>query len=531
MEKRRRAPGLIPIAVAVLLALVASSLLVGGPDDEARSRAASATERSSPAAPVVSVSATHLDAEQADDATRDPGTAVVEPREPLAPPSPASAGSPTRHALRPARGLVRDGVTGRPIANAWLTWRGGPDLYAKRLELPPSLTATTDADGRFELRRPVVGGMLGSLMHAGAEGYGWTVVRPGLQDQVVIDLLPMATLEVRHRLDVRLDGALVFVGPLGSIPPFGLGRWQREGGALVYEFTRLPAGPVRVELLGRTIASGALEPGERTVLELAADGYVKLTGTIEAGGHAVHGVTLRPVLPDVDPDARVNVMTPLGQFDVGLLPGRYRARVEVYTPDGEARIAWLPGTIDVAPSTRSLALRVPDANEPVEVILPAESASPVWLVAFDPAGEAVSLQEVGEGRFVGAAPAGRYAVFGDGFLGELTLPAGAPVVLEREVVPLRLRWRVPAELGEREALSVRAALFPAPFESYEVHYFATLEVGASVEGRAVRGDAHDLALPRAGAYVLVGETELGPFRAAVDVPIGGAEVVVDLTPR
>jgi hypothetical protein len=260
-----------------------------------------------------------------------------------------------------------------------------------------------------------------------------------------------------------------------------------------------------------------LAPGSTTRLELPDPAY----GTVETDAvpRSWSGIVLDPQVGggardlEVGPPARV----PAGRYDVSLRYGSLRVR--------------LPN-VEVPPGGR---VRLPAGPElhPVEVVLRSEPPFATSLVvvlqldADDPRrGHGGFFEAHDAGRFRGELPRGRYAVLTRASLvGELTIPASGPLVVDAAPFTATLRFQGPPSLRPGEALrgranvAARALTAQVPYENSPGNF----QVVAGPEpGEPV---TFELALP--GAYVVRGVTDLGPFAVPVELA-PGREVIVTI---
>lgn len=446
--------------------------------------------------------------------------------------------------IRGVRGLVRDAATRAPIPGAWLTWRY-PDptsceqvLGAGARRGDSRTGMVTDAQGRFAVKRLADGDLIAPTLFAVASGYAVASTRPRLSEDVVIELEPMGTLEVLLRdVPQELEPGRPYVDVEPTDDPARevtlAGRSWRDG-TRVYRAPHLARGEYRVRLLGRDVGVVAVEPGHTARLELTLPRSVDVQGVITGfDGHAwlrlghPDGRMYGPSPMPFETDDWVGHLTIKDGRVSGLVhEGRYVA--VLIDPLGTERR--LPDLVDVRDG-HSLVLRAPEVGPSVEVRVRANGVvvrgGGVALVPLD-GGEDRSGRDLlclGEGE--GHAGPGRYAVFvGALFAGEVVLPAG-PTMIDTSPFSAAVRWGLPDALRDDEVLRGRRVVIPevvARDPSLRRRY-------AEAAGELIRcsraSPTSSIPLYVPGRYLLMGETDLGPFEAWVDLT-PGVEVFVPL---
>lgn len=449
--------------------------------------------------------------------------------------------------IRGVRGLVRDAATHAPIPGAWLTWRH-PDPWACEQVLGAGARRgdsrtgmVTDSGGRFAVERLADGDVeVASTLFAVATGYAVASMRPGLREEVVIDLEPMGALEVLVR---NVPSELLQDEPmLGRVRvarrddpareiPLMVQRWHE--GARAYRAAHLTRGGYGVRLLGRDVGVVAIEPGQTARLEVELPAVVDVQGVITGvEGHAWvrlghpdgHWYGPSPGSSETsDWTGHLSIVD--GRVSGSVHEGRYVA-VLIDQRGTERR---LPDVVEVREG-RPLALRAPDVGVPVAVRVRANGVEVDGGIALvpldlreDPCGpDLLYLEQRG-----GHAGPGRYGVFlGHDFAGEVVLPAG-PVVLDVTPFEASVRWGLPAALREDEVLRGRLVVVPeALARDAALRRRYTAAAGERLRcGRTSPTTSIRLHVP--GRYLLTGETDLGPFELWVDLA-PGVEVVVPL---
>lgn len=436
-------------------------------------------------------------------------------------------------ALGPARGVVVERGSGRPIPGAWITWRAPPPGLVDSVFASPSLLAAgqgliSDAQGEFELARLADDEAPAWEVHAVAPGYAPGRARAGLGGQVRVELTPAGGLEVRLRTPLPVGSELALRGPDGA-------RWTApEAGDLrAWVLTRLGAGRWEVWIDGALTGEARVEAGRQAWVEVTPPPQEALAG-------AVVGLE-----PEELEGARLELRRSGARRSVALdREGRFADRA----PRGRWA-AWVIGPLVELPlgpggdpgepltvGEAGPALRLtPPARDAVQVELDdpqAAEGDELALIALadGPARGAVGVVRLRRGArgLTGQARAvrGPQAVLvGGAFVGEVTLPQAGPLALGSRPVTLAVRWRWPEGLGAEERMRGRAALLPralpetvatrleaelaVPFQAGPAT--PTLELGASCPGD----------------YVLRGQSDLGPFQREVRLPLA-EELVVDL---
>lgn len=451
--------------------------------------------------------------------------------------------------IRGVRGLVREARTGLPIAHAWLTWQPpgiGADEWLDRLG--PEDVATgmvTGADGRFDVDRLPDDEQVSSTLYAVASGYAAIGLRPGLREEVVFDLVPMGSLEVRITgltpLDPTWDrpGSVspgrvppaVTIEPVPEDPTRPAAAALVDPRSVVARAARLAPGRWRVSFRGAAPQVVEVSAGGTAVVELTLAPAEEITGTVAGcssgvlllaeadGGGAPHRFALTE-----------------GSFRGRLRAGRYRATLEL-DEDGDGSRETerkVPDVVEVRPGESRLLVQAPARGDQVQVALtraglPYRSAG-LGLVALDEAnqGSLIALFPDAErpGLHRGEAPAGRYALFEEGRLlaSDLPIPT-AGVVVASDRAAVQVRFLVPSTLRSHESLRGVVALVPQLLQGDAARRFRwaeTARFGLTRDAAVVT-----LQIVAPGRYLLTGETDLGPFEAWVDLA-PGVEVTVPL---
>jgi hypothetical protein len=421
-----------------------------------------------------------------------------------------------RISLRGVRGLVRDAITGAPIEGAWITWAvPTPDACETTFdELHADDFAgemVTDAEGRFEVTRLADDAGPRPTLYAVARGHATASLRPGLRQDVIFDLQPMATLELHAPPNGRR--VILEALPAERAPALDLAA------ASVMVVSHLAPGRWRARLaVSREWTEVTLTPGERRRLELAAPP----TGEVDV--RALEGFSTAFLVSD----DMWSVELPL-LAETPVLPaaaGRYVA------------VAWRGqalldlGDVEMRPGERVQLIPPRQPLSAVSLALrwsrPPEDKEPMLhLLRIDGRDLAILDRQGDDGPYVGPAPAGRYLVFhGSLPLAELSLPAARQVQLACDPVTVALRFQTPAALREGEALRGRVALVPLAatrLPRWQQENMAWHEV-EFLAGPGREPATVEVVLT--GPYVLRGETDLGPFEVTVD--LAATEVVVPL---
>ena len=200
---------------------------------------------------------------------------------------------------RPVRGTVSDGVTGLPIADAWVSVGFTDPTFLLGAGMPP-WESRTDAKGQFELS-------------------GVPIVQLGNGQ---MGLYPIVCAHRDHRsggTGSLVRGELLPVLPTSG-PPLEVGILLQPG-----------AGERSIR--GRVVHEGASVGGVPVSLTFVDpdDGAPAATGSIGSPG----------LLPLAMVPGAVQVTDPSGEFEFNSLsPGRYRVHAAYFPDDG-----WVPGTL------------------------------------------------------------------------------------------------------------------------------------------------------------------------------------------
>lgn len=440
--------------------------------------------------------------------------------------------------LRGVRGLVRDARTRRPIAGAWITWRVPPPEVCEEVlgraalvDDPAGAGLISDARGRFDVERLPDDEAPSFTLCAVARGYAPATLRPGLREEVVFDLSPAGALDVRvdEPVDLVLEPASAeAAGPVALAVP----RGQRGAdGPQRWVVRHLAPGPWRALLGGREVAAGHVVEGQTSRLQVSLPPWVEVEGRL-SGEEGLTSVTFS--LIEGEP-AR-----PAGSFTLEdeRFSGRLRAgRYVVHAHDAQDTARRAPGLVEVVPGMAPLRLEVSPADVLVEVratIGGVTVRDGLGLVALDlpeddPAGgDLIRLAWVGpDGLHVARAPTGRYALFDGQALvaAEVVVPAGGPLVVHADLAACWVRVLLPPALRDEEVLCVRAALLPevlARRPALRARFLAQDPIERQVSRAAPR---FELRVLRPGRYLLVGQSDLGPLEAWVDLSPGGEATV------
>ncbi len=443
-------------------------------------------------------------------------------------------------AIRPAVGTVVDARTSAPIPGAWITWRLPPPEVAAevlvmtaRAERLPEQTMLTDARGRFELDRlPDDAGFLAPRVFVSARGYASASALPGLARDIVIALVPAGGLAIEVDADPAPDRVIVEVRAASPDPDPDL-----EALLLALDPVRVPA-----ELRG-------LPPGRYRVSVVGAPEAVSVAVEVRAG----ETTTARFELPTTRVHGRI-----VGA-GLALLVERTTGAERPIEHVGESYELVLPrgGRWDVLAVNEAQ-----DARRIAELLLDApEVALDLDLDGEDRPGDAARIVVHVDGRplaaprlglvrldgpdAVTARPApdlpgaydaelgpGRWAVFDDErWLGEVVDPVGrSSVALDARRRSVVVRLTAPADLGDDERIRVGVALVPEPLlERPDLRAQFLRPGGSAAWSERVGPDGALLELPVhvPGRYVLIVESDLGPWQRSITVP-GDPEVEVVL---
>lgn len=541
----RSAPALVVFALVGAAATVV--WLAREDDDPTRERARAAHEATHARAPRVDLSpggeSPAAIAEAIERARAPgPGEGARTPEVTPAPRDEGGRGVDPPPSLRGVRGLVRDARTKAPIPGAWIAWRVPPPEVCDRVFSDPATLQgagglVTDAQGRFDVDRLPDDEQPSSTLTAVARGYAPASVRPGLREEVVLELAPSGSLEVV--IDEPLDVVLELAS--GAAPARVALRARREAdgrpaaGPLRWRVDWLQPGRWCALLDGREVAATDVVEGQTARLVISAPPWVEVEGTV-LGADPRGVVHLTPV--DGDPAVPgAGLVLADGRFAGSLWPGRYAVSLEKAASWSERRV---PGVVEVVPGMPPLVLQVPPASERLEVLLAQDgqptSSDGLGLVALDLpeddpfGGDLVHLEPTGEpGVHAGSAAPGLYALFdGDLLLApSVVLPAAGRLGVDRREATCRLRFALPPELRQDEVLRARVVLIPEVLARRPAlrARFATQGHVDAVVSHASPSVAVSLGHP--GRYLLVGESDLGPLEAWVDLTPGG-EVTVRL---
>ncbi|MCA8922417.1 MAG: carboxypeptidase regulatory-like domain-containing protein, partial [Planctomycetes bacterium] len=448
-----------------------------------------------------------------------------------------SAGEPgpapvaDRPPLRGVSGLVRDAQTQLPIPGAWITWRLPPPAVVEQVLADPGFSdprfaMISDAAGRFAVER-LPDDLPGSFtLFAVAPGYAYRALTVGLARELVVELTPMGTLEVRVR---------------GEDPP-RVSLTSREHAAIARELpawgddptafriAHLPPGVYGVRLESDPSGSGAevvVLAGQLTRVELTQPPRERLAGRVAAhGGGPLAGASLAFV--HAETFARVEVeVDAAGDFACRLPAGRYAAFV--VHGDSERRVGELvepgrgPLLLEPGPSASDSRLRLTCAGGPLRSrsLGIARVDAPLTSLLF------LSPDPSEPGVYVCAAEPGRYALF-DGvcFWGVVPLPGSPTLDLSPRTLEVELGL---GDLEAGERVRGELALVPLPLLEGRPDLAARLPALFAREFVASRDRARlRVPLGAAGAYVLVGQSDLGPFRERVDLTSGEPVVRCEL---
>ncbi len=452
---------------------------------------------------------------------------------------------PEGTSLRGLRGVVRDGATGEPIAGAWVSWRAprlemlGAVLAAADPATPrfrperfssPGFGALTDAAGRFVLSRLPDDADPASLLWAVAADHAVVVTRPGLAAEVAIELQRAATLTVS--VPPSPDGWEASPGLVASAPsdpayqtelldrldPDAEGPQRDE-----HVFPCLAPGAYEVTLHGEVRLAVSLAPGEERRVALDPPARLHVTGIVIGAEARARGARL--VLRDRASGARKTIrLDAEGRFDARLRPGRYTPLLGA-SDGSERRLD--PNEIAAAGEHR---LQPATTTAPIAVHVEAADGQP-WsgpalvLVALEgePA-ERFALASAGApGAFQARVSPGRYALLaGRDVLAASVDVAEATLVVRLAPRSLHIAWTLPPELASDESLRAVVTLLPESLGDRP-------ELQEQGERRlliAVADPVSVLEVPGGGGrFVLAGRTDLGAFRAAIEVPSGGADEV------
>lgn len=446
-------------------------------------------------------------------------------------------------AIRGVRGLVREAASGRPIAGAWVTWRYPHPQICEEVFASGSLREAgagemvTDAEGRFDLQRLPDDEGVASTLFAVARGFGVAALRPGLREEVVFDLERGGTLEVHLRGPERLGheqsrpATTWGTGPVSIEPAdepagaFNLGEFpgQRDG-RWIYRAPNLARGDYRVRVLGRDVGVTTIEPGATRIVEATHPADLVVTGTLAGREDDDAEVILRALdwlaLHSLEVDGA-------GGLSGTASEGRFAAAL--YNAAGSE---WPLGEVEVRAGGPPLRLEAPPRGDPVEVMLRGarEAVRTLGLVALDQ-GDLVALtpDPARPDVNVGRARPGRHALLdGPTLLGLLTLPAGGLLVVDATPFTAAVRFELPRALRPNEVVRGRAALVPEVLAGRPRLRAEIVESWARTLRLSHDAPRLEVELVVPGRYLLVGETDLGPFEAWVDLA-PGAERVLELS--
>ncbi|MCO5168672.1 MAG: hypothetical protein M9894_20210 [Planctomycetes bacterium] len=546
MTGRRHGPALVIVA---LVSAAALGVWLLGEGEAGRGGGRAGRGPAPREAPRVDLEPGASPAAKADAVERARGTGGVGGADGERPGDPAQAPGAERRevdpppAIRGVRGLVREAATGRPIAGAWVTWRYPHPRACEAVFASGSLLVegtgemVTDAEGRFDVQRLPDDLGVASTLFAVAPGFGVAALRPGLREDVVFDLERGGTLEVRLRGPERLGHQQSRPGTTWGTGPVSIERADDPAGAVnlgefpgqhddrwVYRAPNLARGDYRVRVLGRDVGVSTIEPGATWIVEATHPADVEVTGTLagredddaEVILRALDGVAIHSL--GVDGAGRLSGMASEGHFSAAL-----------YNANGSERPL---GEVEVRAGGPPLRLEAPPAGDQVEVMLRGarEAARVLGLAALEQGeqGDLVALApdparpDVHVGR---ARPGGHALLDGPTLLTTLTLPARGPLVVDATPFVGVVRFELPRALRPEEVVRGRVALVP--------EVLARLP---RLRAEVVANWAHTLRLSHAsprlevelvvpGRYLLVGETDLGPFEAWVDLAPGAERVV------
>jgi len=342
-------------------------------------------------------------------------------------------------------------------------------LAAGDLPASPEFSMVTDARGRFRLERLPDGEPLSHKVHAVARGYAPGGVEVGLSREVVIEL-------TRARP--------------------GEGASEDAGGE---SEVAAPSAKERLEVL---IAGPDGPLRGASVMLVSEDGLRRIEARTDAEGR---------LAKDVPPGAYAVFVVEDDSF-------RSTGSV-VRSGAGEAAVAYESRGVDVRLTLRR------DGR------LLGTSAY-AGLVRIDAAmPDLIALPCKEAGVFTGRAPAGQYALFlNDTFAADVRLPEDAHAALDLRSLAVDLRLRVPDELGDEEVVRVRAAIVPAFIAASPILRRMYGEETSRGFTAARSGPPHRISLVAPGAYVLAGQSDLGPLEAPFTVR-GSGDIEVDITPR
>lgn len=497
--KPRHAPALVVLALVAGAALVA--WLAGGEVDDRRGHrpARVATERAAPKVDLSPPAPTTID-----DPTTSSGSSTSTSATPTTtasdapPPVATPSAPPERSSLRPVRGLVRDAATKAPIAGAWIAWRyPTPEACAWALEGDRREFAgemITDAEGRFALTRLADDEGPTPELFAVARGYAIESLRPGLRDEVTFELVGAGTLEVTtsdaEGLRLQVESIAEPLEPEGD-------AWRLRHVVGTRDVRLVPGGEWRevTVVAGRTTRVELPRPAE---------------GEVDLGALAGRGVVLQ-ALDGTNgllwPEAPQLGSAPAGRYAVLVSEGASEVRVGDVTVVAGRRAAVEPRP---APPRYPVEVRVNGLGGDWLSLTPLDG-SDRWATSWR-----LDATDAEPTVWRGGAGGGRCAIaLGDLPLGEVTLPATGPIVVDARPFQARLRLRGPAALGPEEALRVRLTVVPAFLADHEgARAQVARELVASAGPRA-EPVLLELVVP--GDHVVSGVSDLGPFSTTVDL--------------
>jgi len=421
-------------------------------------------------------------------------------------------------------------------------WDGVDEVLASLGPKDVGTGMVTGADGRFAVDRLPGDLQVSSMLYAVAAGYATIGLRPGMREEVVIDLPPMGSLEVRNaRLSpVDPDAFSVFAGappsmvtiePVSPDATLATVYAEVDASVSVARVSHLAPGRWRVSFVGAQPQVVEVPAGGTKVVELTISPASEITGTVVG---CTSGVL---VLARVDGGEHRRFALKGGEFQGPLRPGRYRATV-AFDANGdqthETELA-VPGEVELRAGESRLVIQGPLRGEKVQVVV-AVAGRPyrtegLGLVALDEPsrGSLIALfpDEERPGLHHGEAPAGRYALFDHGSLltHDLRLPSTGPASVVADRSEVRVRFALPSALRPDESLRGWLSLVPQILSGdlagrFRMGRRLKLSLTASAPGLT-------LDIVSSGRYLLTGETDLGPFEVPVDLT-PGVEVTVPL---
>jgi hypothetical protein len=542
---RRFALAALLLAALALAAALLWALLAGGGADRARRPPADPGASPANAAPPALAAPAPAPARAArrEGASRPPRAgAAASPLEGV--PTPSAAATPLDAGaalalegeppvgLRPVSGLVRDARTKAPIQGAWVAWRLPPPRTVEQVFLEgtdrlaaPGPSMVTDAEGRFRVERLADDAPRSNVVYAVARGYAYGAARVGLRREVTIDLEPAGALEVELLGQPRDPAPRLEVAPEWGDPSEearivldALPRWEEEASARLFRLAFLRPGRYRLALDGVPAGSAEVPAGgtgfallSRAPLERVAGAAVGPEGPL---------VERNLLLVAEEGGAEVELRTDgAGRFEGEAPAGRHAA----YLVDGSS-LRVLEGGVEGGAGEASL--RLGGRGDPVRLTVrldgrPLEGDDVGLLRMGARLPDLVHLAPEGEGVYSGAAPPGPYGLFRDRLLlAEVRLPEESDAALDLRTRALSVAWLVPDDLEDGERLRGRVALVPL-FIAADARLRPRFLDGGTIPFEARRGGP-PLTLPvvAPGDYILLGESDLGPFEAPVRVPAG-----------